>query len=271
MFPVRRLLPLRNSFKLPPLRQSFRIGNRLPETQKRWNGSSSAEPPRPHRNVVGVFSPASAAIFVAVGTALYFYFRHEKKKSIEQREKERSSQAYGRPNIGGPFSLIKCTGSTTSEPVIFTENDLLGKWSLVYFGFTNCPDICPAELDKVTVVMNELKKSFPNIPIQPIFISVDPARDTPSQIHTYLQDFHPDYIGLVGDYQQTKSVCKAYRVYFSTPPDADPKGDYLVDHSIFVYLMDPQGKFVEAFGQSTDQHTAAEKIKELITEWISTA
>ncbi|KAF9270614.1 putative SCO1-involved in stabilization of Cox1p and Cox2p [Marasmius fiardii PR-910] len=267
MFTARRLLSCHNA--LTPLRQSPRTIKRLSKTQKRWNGSSSSEPPRPTRNVVGVFSPASAAIFIAVGTGLFFYFRHEKQKLIEEREKERSSQAYGRPNVGGSFSLTKCTGSTTSEPVTFTEKDLLGKWSLVYFGFTNCPDICPEELDKVTAVMDDLKKSFPDTPIQPIFISVDPARDTPSQIHTYLQDFHPDYIGLVGDYQQTKSVCKAYRVYFSTPPDADPKGDYLVDHSIFVYLMDPQGKFVEAFGQSTDQHTAAEKIKELITEYKS--
>ncbi|ESK85106.1 putative sco1-involved in stabilization of cox1p and cox2p [Moniliophthora roreri MCA 2997] len=252
-----------------PLSRAFRpsITSRIP--QKRFNSSSepprqqqpSPEPPRPQRNVIGVFSPTSAAIFIAVGAGLYFYFDHEKQKLIEQREKERQSQAYGRPNVGGPFSLTEC--STGKE---FTEQDLLGKWNLVYFGFTNCPDICPAELDKVTVVVDKLScVIFPSA--LPIFISVDPARDTPSQVQTYLKDFHPDYIGLVGDYQKTKSACKAYRVYFSTPPDADPKGDYLVDHSIFIYLMDPQGKFVEAFGQATDKDEAAEKMKELIREW----
>lgn len=83
----------------------------------------------------------------------------------------------------------------------------------------------------------------------------------------YLQDFHPSLIGLVGGYDETKAVCKAYRVYFSTPPNADPKGDYLVDHSIFVYLMDPKGEFVEAFGQNVGQEEIEAKIKDAIAEW----
>jgi len=101
----------------------------------------------------------------------------------------------------------------------------------------------------------------------PFFISVDPARDTLPQLTLYLQDFHPRLIGLVGDYASTKAVCKAYRVYFSTPPDADPKGDYLVDHSIFVYLMDPRGEFVEAFGQSTKADEIVERIGKEVREW----
>lgn len=83
----------------------------------------------------------------------------------------------------------------------------------------------------------------------------------------YLQDFHPSLIGLVGSYEETKAICKAYRVYFSTPPDADPKGDYLVDHSIFVYLMDPEGQFMEAFGQITTDVEVVDKIREFIGEW----
>ncbi|KIK68842.1 hypothetical protein GYMLUDRAFT_255478 [Collybiopsis luxurians FD-317 M1] len=230
--------------------------------QKRRVGTSS-EPPRPQRNVIGTFTPASAALFVAVGAGLFWYFRNEKAKLLEEREKERMSKSYGRPHVGGPFSLVNCNAPEKR----FTHEDLVGKWSLVYFGFTNCPDICPAELDKVTAVMNELGKTNPEIPLQPVFISVDPARDTPSTIRTYLTDFHSSFIGLVGDYQETKSVCKAYRVYFSTPPDADPKGDYLVDHSIFVYLMDPEGRFVEAFGQVAQKEEMVEKIKEFVVEW----
>lgn len=72
----------------------------------------------------------------------------------------------------------------------------------------------------------------------PVFITVDPARDSPSRIARYLQDFHPSFVGLYGDYDPTKAACKAYRVYFSTPPNADPKGDYLVDYSIFIHFMD---------------------------------
>lgn len=83
----------------------------------------------------------------------------------------------------------------------------------------------------------------------PVFVSVDPARDSPSRIAVYLKDFHPAFAGLVGSYQAVKAMCKAYRIYFSTPPNAKPEDNYLVDHSIFVYLMDPKGQFVEAFGQ----------------------
>jgi protein SCO1/2 len=212
------------------------------------------------RNSVGVFTPTSAALFVITGIGLFYYFRYEKAKLLEEREKERASKTYGRPNLGGPFTLADANGKP------FSDKDMLGKWNLVYFGFTNCPDICPAELDKVGVVMDSIVKNHGSI-FQPIFISVDPARDTPSRIKRYLEDFHPSYIGLVGSYDDTKAVCKQYRVYFSTPPNADPKGDYLVDHSIFVYLMDPEGKFVEAFGQSVSRDEMVEKIGQAVVEW----
>ncbi|KAJ3798385.1 SCO1/SenC-domain-containing protein [Lentinula aff. detonsa] len=270
---------------LRPIARPFSTGKFLVRSQRCINGAQpikrhvgtspgssqpsrpSSEPPRPQRNVIGAFTPTSAALFIVVGVGLFWYFRNEKAKLLEQREQERTSKSYGRPHVGGPFSLVNCTAPPSSSEQRFTHEDLLGKWSLVYFGFTNCPDICPAELDKVTAVVNELRQSNPNLPLLPVFISVDPARDTPSTIRTYLSDFHPSFVGLVGDHQQTKSVCKAYRVYFSTPPDADPKGDYLVDHSIFVYLMDPEGRFVEAFGQAADKDEMVEKISQFVVEW----
>ena len=101
----------------------------------------------------------------------------------------------------------------------------------------------------------------------PVFITVDPARDSPSRIAQYLKDFHPSFVGLYGDYDSTKAVCKAYRVYFSTPPNADPRGDYLVDHSIFIYFMDPEGKFVDAFGQQVTAAEAEAKITDAVSEW----
>lgn len=104
---------------------------------------------------------------------------------------------------------------------------------------------------------------------QPLFISVDPARDSLPQMATYLQDFHPRLTGLVGDWAATKAICRAYRVYFSTPPNADPQGDYLVDHSIFVYLMDPKGEFVEAFGQSVTKDEVVARVGKEIKEWES--
>ncbi|KAF7984917.1 hypothetical protein HWV62_10941 [Athelia sp. TMB] len=212
------------------------------------------------RAAIGVFTPKAAALFVAAGIGLFFYFRHEKEQLLEKRRAERETRTVGRAHVGGPFTLNTHKGTT------FSELDLLGKWNLVYFGFTNCPDICPAELDKIGVVVDELEKEHGQL-FQPLFISVDPARDTLPQMATYLQDFHPRLTGLVGDWAATKAICRAYRVYFSTPPDADPKGDYLVDHSIFVYLMDPKGEFVEAFGQSVTKEEVVARVGKEIKEW----
>ncbi|KAH7888199.1 SCO1/SenC-domain-containing protein [Phlebopus sp. FC_14] len=212
------------------------------------------------RAAVGVFTPKAAAVFVATGVGLFYYFQYEKRKLQEKKQKELESRSVGRAQVGGPFAL------TTHDNKPFSDKDLLGKWNFVYFGFTNCPDICPAELDKIGTVMNSLEQEYGQI-FQPIFISVDPARDTILQLKRYLTDFHPRIVGLMGDYATTKAVCKAYRVYFSTPPNADPKGDYLVDHSIFVYLMDPNGQFVEAFGQSSKPDEVVERVKREIAEY----
>jgi protein SCO1/2 len=187
------------------------------------------------------------------------------------------SRSVGRAHVGGPFEMMTHDGKP------FTEKDLLGKWSLVYFGFTNCPDICPEELDKMSAAVTELgahpclhltfallmcytDKTYGPI-VQPIFISVDPARDTLAQMARYVHDFHPRLIGLAGDYATTKATCKAYRVYFSTPPGTKPGDDYLVDHSIFFYFMDPEGKFVDAFGKSNTETDVVERVKREIEEW----
>ncbi len=113
---------------------------------------------------------------------------------------------------------------------------LIDRISKVYFGFTHCPDICPDELDKMAKMIDLVRSKVGNV-LRPIFISCDPARDTPAVVKSYLREFHPDLIGLTGDYEQVKATCKAYRVYFSTPPDVKPGQDYLVDHSIYFYLM----------------------------------
>ena len=155
---------------------------------------------------------------------------------------------------------------------------------MIYFGFTNCPDICPEELDKMSGAVNTLgefgvvrlpRNSSPThttekrygTSIQPVFISVDPPRDTPARITAYLSEFHPRLVGLTGSYQDTKSVCKAYRVYFSTPPTAKADDDYLVDHSIFFYFMDPNGQFVDAFGKDTSMENVISRVQKEIGEW----
>ncbi|KAH6888357.1 h-sco1 [Coprinopsis sp. MPI-PUGE-AT-0042] len=211
--------------RLSPSARSTPSMKRPPAQGWRQNSSYRA------RNNMGVFTPKSAAVFIAAGVGLFFYFRYEKERLLEEREKERQSKAYGRPKLGGP-------------------TDMKGKWSLVYFGFTNCPDICPAELDKITDVLNVVQKDHGDI-FLPLFVTVDPARDLPHRIGRYLGDFHPS---------NTVSISQH-------PPNADPNGDYLVDHSIFVYLMDPDGKFVGAFGQVVTGEEFIEKIGKSISEY----
>ncbi|KAI0655237.1 SCO1 protein, partial [Cubamyces menziesii] len=212
------------------------------------------------RAAIGVFTPKAAALFVLTGIGLYFYFRNEKEKLLEQRRKEREDQVVGRPQVGGPFSL------TTHKGEPFTEKDLLGKWSLIYFGFTNCPDICPEELDKMSAAVDKLDEKYGQI-VQPIFISVDPARDTVPQVARYVSEFHPRLVGLTGSYDTLKATCKAYRVYFSTPPNAQPGDDYLVDHSIFFYFMDPNGQFVDAFGKASSVEDVVARVEKEVARW----
>ncbi|PCH41683.1 h-sco1 [Wolfiporia cocos MD-104 SS10] len=212
------------------------------------------------RSAVGVFTPKAAAVFVATGVALFLYFKHEKEQLLIQRQQERENKEIGRPHVGGPFVL------TTHENKPFTEQDLLGKWSLIYFGFTNCPDICPEELDKMSAAVSELEKEYGAI-MQPIFVSVDPARDTPSQIARYVDEFHPRLVGLTGTYDEVKAICRTYRVYFSTPPGTTAEDDYLVDHSIFFYFMDPQGEFVDAFGKASTVTDVVERVKKEVGVW----
>jgi len=101
----------------------------------------------------------------------------------------------------------------------------------------------------------------------PVFITCDPARDTPEVLRKYLVEFHPDIIGLTGTYQQVKQVCKAYRVYFSTPEHVKPGEDYLVDHSIYFYLMDPDGDFVECVGRQDTPESATRLIMDHVNDW----
>jgi protein SCO1/2 len=101
----------------------------------------------------------------------------------------------------------------------------------------------------------------------PVFVTCDPARDTPAVVKEYLEEFHPKLVGLTGTWEQVKNVCKKYRVYFSTPQGVKPGMDYLVDHSIYFYLMDPEGDFVEAIGRQHSPKEAANIILGHVRDW----
>jgi len=148
------------------------------------------------------------------------------------------------------------------------NTDLHGQWTLLYFGFTKCPDICPQEMEKVTTVLTRLDAKAQ--PVLPVFITIDPLRDDKTRLEHYFaeSDYHPRFLALTGTLDAVKRACRSYRVYFSKPTAEELKaGDYLIDHSIISYLVDPEGEFVEYFGKSLSAAEMEAKMSKLIGEW----
>jgi protein SCO1/2 len=151
--------------------------------------------------------------------------------------------------IGGPFRLVDQDGRP------FTEQDMKGRPALIFFGFTHCPDVCPTALFEVSEIMRALGKDADRV--QALFITVDPERDTPAKLKDYLGAFHPDMKALTGDMDAITGVTKAYRVYWKKVPLEG--GNYTMDHTALVYLMDKEGRFVKPFSlKRTPQEAAAE-------------
>ncbi|CEP17614.1 hypothetical protein [Parasitella parasitica] len=231
-----------------------------------YSASASKEEIRA-KAAVGPFTFKAAAVFLGVGAGLLLYFQSEKKKVEEirkQKEAEKSqTQSYGKPKLGGAYSL---TNAETNKP--FGSEDLKGKFALIYFGFTHCPDICPEELDKMAEVVDMIKKEIGENVLVPVFITCDPRRDTVDIVKEYVKDFHQDLIGLTGDQDQIKRVAKLFRVYVSSPPDISEGDDYLVDHSIFFYLMDPEGKFLDCYAQNSEADGVSESFKNYYKAYV---
>ena len=139
--------------------------------------------------------------------------------------------------IGGPFRLTDQNGKTV------TSEDLKGHPSLVFFGFTNCPEVCPTTLFDISEVLNKLGPDADKV--NALFVTVDPERDTPEKLKDYLSSFNPRLIGLGGEPAALAAVAKAYRVYYKKVPQDG--GGYTMDHTAIVYLMDKQGTFVAPF------------------------
>jgi protein SCO1 len=168
--------------------------------------------------------------------------------------KPQISQTAGKALIGGPFSLV----DTDGRPV--TDRDFRGKLMLVFFGYTHCPDVCPTELQTMAEVMDRLGSGARQI--APVFISVDPQRDTPEALAAYVKNFNPRIIGLTGSPAEIASAAKAYRVYFrKAEGGAD---DYTVDHSAFVYLMDREGNYLTHFLFNASPDTILAEIKKYL-------
>lgn len=162
----------------------------------------------------------------------------------------------GLPRIGGPFQLIDQHGRP------FSDADLRGRPALIFFGYTQCPDVCPMTMLKITEVLDMLGPQ--GDPIQPVFITVDPLRDTPEVVADYIANFHSRFIGLTGTRQQIAAVERAYAVYAKAAEGADKNGDYLVDHTAFVYLMGPDGALLTFLQQTATPGEMATKLRDLL-------
>ncbi|KAI4866618.1 SCO1 protein [Hypoxylon rubiginosum] len=237
--------------------QSTLNANRPFLEQRRYKAKTVEEQKSRYRT--GPFSWKAGLLFVVTSAGLVWYFEYEKQRMQRKRVAE-ATKGVGRPKVGGEFQLVDHEGRP------FSSRDLKGRYSLVYFGFTHCPDICPEELDKMARMFDLVEEKAPGA-LTPVFITCDPARDDPKILKAYLAEFHERLVGLTGTYEQIKDVCKAYRVYFSTPRDVPPGQDYLVDHSIYFYLMDPEGDFVEALGRQHSPEQAAKVILEHMKDW----
>ncbi len=157
--------------------------------------------------------------------------------------------------VGGPFQLVDQNGKAVDESI------LKGKWTAVFFGFTYCPDVCPTTLQGLGAAQQELGSKADKL--QVVFISVDPERDTPEQIKTYLTNevFPKGTIGLTGTPEQVAAVAKAYRAYFKKNGEGE---DYLVDHSTAIYLMNPKGQFETVLRHNSPPAELAQQIAQAI-------
>ena len=156
--------------------------------------------------------------------------------------------------IGGPFQLTDQNGKAV------TDKSLRGKPTLIFFGYTHCPDVCPTSLFEMSEVLRAMGKDADKV--NALFISVDPERDTPATMKEYLSSFDPHLEGLSGDPAETAKVITSYRVYAKKVPTKD--GDYTMDHTALIYLMDRDGRFVSPFNLKRTPEEAAADLKKYL-------
>ena len=162
---------------------------------------------------------------------------------------------WNREPVGGPFALVDHNGKRR------TDADFRDKLMLVYFGFTYCPDVCPTDLQSIGLALDRLGPA--GEAVQPLFVTVDPERDTAEHLAAYVPLFHPRLIGLTGDASAVRDAANAYKVYYAKVPTAGA-ADYTVDHSGFIYLMDRDGRYLGFFPPGTPPDRVADVIRPLL-------
>ncbi len=169
---------------------------------------------------------------------------------------ENAPKSVGQALVGGPFTLTDHTGKKVSD------TDFRGKYMLVFFGFTYCPDVCPTALQVMAGALERLGPKAERL--QPLFITVDPERDTPEQLAQYVSSFSPKLVGLTGTRAEIDTVLKEYRVYAQKVEDPKSSAGYTMNHSSIIYLMGPDGAYRTHFTHATSVDTMVERLAKLL-------
>lgn len=193
-----------------------------------------------HRATV-VFAIVTLLIAFGIGLSAWWFTRAD--GALQQ----------GEALVGGPFELTDQDGKRV------TDKDFRGRYMLVAFGYTFCPDVCPSELQVMSAALDKLGKDAERV--QPVFVSIDPERDAPKVMKNYVANFRPGFMGLTGSADDIAKAASAYRVYYARAKGFEDKADYLMDHSALIFLMGPDGKYVKFFPYSTDAEQLARDIK----------
>jgi protein SCO1/2 len=191
---------------------------------------------------------AMALVTAMIGGTIYMAFFNSPDDPLAQCRG--GVVATGNASIGGPFELISETGETV------TEAEVLTKPALIYFGYTYCPDVCPMDVARNAEAVDLLQER--GYDVLPVFVSVDPGRDTPEVVADFTDAMHPDMLGLTGSPEQVAAASRAYKTYFRKQ-DGDPDY-YLVDHSTFTYLMLPNSGFADFFRREDSPVQMAERV-----------
>ncbi|XP_077249943.1 protein SCO1 homolog 2, mitochondrial-like isoform X2 [Tasmannia lanceolata] len=207
------------------------------------------EEPSHSRSWSSYIFPTAVIVIAGAGVLLHY---NDERRAIPKGAHQNTGQetrTINKPAFGGPFRLID------TEYRLVTENDLRGQWSLIYFGYTSSPDVGPEEVQKMAKATDILEH---NIKIKPVFITIDPQRDSPSQLRAYLKEFDTRIVGLTGSIDAIRQTAQEYRVYFKKVEEDG--GDYLVASSHNMYLMDPNMETVRCFTQAYNAEQLAEDI-----------
>ncbi len=198
---------------------------------------------RPRPRLLPMLSVGLAAVLAVAGIAIWTFGAPAPVEEVAA--------------IGGPFTLVDGAGKTV------TDQAFRGKYMLVYFGYTFCPDVCPTTLNDVAQAVDKLGPAADKL--QPLFITIDPARDKPDVIRQYAAAFSPKLQGLTGSAAQIATVAKEYRVYYAPHKTGPNPDDYTMDHSSVLYLMNPAGQFIGVIRADEGPDAMAADLKKMMS------